>query len=205
VIHFLRGKLVDALPTQAIVEVHGVGYEVLIPLSSFDRLPALSGEVYLLTVQVIREDHHALYGFVSAPERDLFRLLVNTVSGVGPKLALSILSGMTVDGFRAAVAAEDLKALSSISGVGRKTAERVVVELRDKLGALGNPSTSAPGVPPRPLSVGDIHVNDAVLALTALGHKASEAQVLVKAAQALLGTTASVEELVRASLRKGIS
>ncbi len=203
-IHFLRGKLVDSLPTQAIVEVHGVGYEVLVPLSSFDRLPAIGGEVYLLTVQVIREDYHALYGFVTAPERDLFRLLINTVSGVGPKLALSILSGMTVEGFRAAVAAEDLKALSSISGVGRKTAERVVVELRDKLGAFGNAPTAGQGTANRPLSVGDAHFNDAVLALTALGHKAAEAQTLVKAAQALLGTNAGVEELVRASLRKGI-
>ncbi len=202
-IHFLRGKLVDSLPTQAIVEVQGVGYEVLIPLSSFDRLPASGGEVFLLTVQVIREDHHALYGFVSAPERDLFKLLIQTVSGVGPKLALAMLSGMSVDGFRAAVAAGDLKALSAISGVGRKTAERVVVELRDKLGAFGTAGGPSPVPSARAGTPGELHFNDAVLALTALGHKPLEAQTLVRAAQALLGTGAGVEELVRASLRKG--
>lgn len=202
-IHFLRGKLVDALPTQAIVEVQGVGYEVLIPLSSFDRLPALGGEVFLWTVQVIREDHHALYGFVSAPERDLFKILIQTVSGVGPKLALAILSGMSVDGFRAAVTAGDLKALSAISGVGRKTAERVVVELRDKVGAFGTPGTAPPAPTARPGAPGELHFNDAVLALTSLGHKANDAQTLVRAAQALLGPDAGVEALVRASLRKG--
>lgn len=202
-IHFLRGKLVDALPTQAIVDVHGVGYEVLIPLSSFDRLPTVGGEVFLLTVQVIREDHHALYGFMTGPERELFRLLVNTVSGVGPKMALNVLSGMTVTGFQAAVASNDLKALSSISGVGKKTAERIVVELRDKLGLLGSAVPATVSAAPRPGAPGEESFNDAVLALAALGHKPAEAQAMVKGAQALLGVNASVEALLRACLRKG--
>lgn len=202
-IHFLRGRLVESLPTQAIVEVHGVGYEVLIPLSSYDRLPAPGGEVYLLTVQVIREDHHALYGFMTPPERDLFRLLVQTVSGVGPKMALNILSGMSVAGFRSAVVQEDLKALSSISGVGRKTAERMVVELRDKLGGLGPGDSGASTATSKTAVPGDSQFQDAVLALTALGHKPTEAQTLVRAAQALLGNSATVEQLLRACLRKG--
>src|SRR5438105_11266533 len=136
-IDFLHGKLVESLPTQVTVDVNGVGYEALIPLSSYDKLPAPGGEVKLLTHLAIREDAHVLYGFMTAAERELFRLLINTVSGIGPKIALNILSGMNVTAFRGAVANGDVKALSQISGVGKKTAERIVVELRDKVGAVG--------------------------------------------------------------------
>ena len=102
-ITFLHGRLVEALPTQVTVDVHGIGYEVLIPLSSFDRLPAVGADVHLLTHLAIREDAHTLYGFVTAAERDLFRLLINTVSGIGPKLALNVLSGMNAAGDRKSV------------------------------------------------------------------------------------------------------
>src|SRR6185369_10394690 len=136
-ITFLRGKLVEALPTQVTVDVGGVGYEVLIPLSSFDKLPAPGGELKILTHLVVREDAHMLYGFMTAGERELFRLLINAVSGIGPKTALNILSGISVTAFRGAVANSDVKALSQISGVGKKTAERIVVELRDKVGVTG--------------------------------------------------------------------
>lgn len=115
-ITFLRGKLVEALPTQVVVEVQGVGYEVLVPLSSYDRLPAPGTEVLLLTHLAIREDAHLLYGFLTAAERDLFRLLIHTVSGIGPKIALGVLSGMSITSFRSAVAAGDVKALSSVQG-----------------------------------------------------------------------------------------
>ena len=115
----MKGKLVEALPTQAVVEVQGVGYEVQIPLSSYDRLPAAGVEVFLLTHLAIREDAHLLYGFLTAAERDLFRLLIHTVSGIGPKIALSVLSGMSVAAFRGAVAAGDVKALSSVQEIGR--------------------------------------------------------------------------------------
>jgi Holliday junction DNA helicase RuvA len=200
VITSLQGKLVDALPTQVTLEVHGVGYEVLIPLSSFDRLPAPGHDIRLLTHLAIREDAHVLYGFVTQAERDLFRLLIHTVSGIGPKIALSILSGMPAQAFRAAVAAGDIKALSQISGVGRKTAERIVVELKDKVGQV---APLEPNSPPRSNLPAEQAVQDAVLALVALGYKASEAQDTIRAAQAVLGTQASVEQLVRASLRKG--
>src|SRR6266404_291087 len=136
-ITFLRGKLVDALPTRVTIDVNGVGYDVLIPLSSFDKLPAPGQEVSLLTHLAIREDAHVLYGFVSNAEREMFRLLVNNVSGIGPKIALNVLSGMNVTALRGAVAQGDVKALSQISGVGKKTAERIVVELKDKIGAAG--------------------------------------------------------------------
>jgi Holliday junction DNA helicase RuvA len=202
VITFLHGKLVEALPTTVTVEVHGVGYEVLIPLSSFDRLPAVGAEVHLLTHLAVREDAHVLYGFMSAAERDLFRLLIHTVSGIGPKLALNVLSGTSVTGFRAAVAAGDVKALSSISGVGKKTAERIVVELKDKLGSFGAGVTVA-GAGAKGVSPSDTKLNDAALALTALGFKPVDAHEAVRAALAVLGEAASVEQLVRACLKRG--
>ena len=199
-ITFVHGKLVEALPTQAIVDVQGVGYEVLIPLSSFDKLPQPGSEVKLLTQLIVREDAHILYGFASAAERDLFRMLINNVSGIGPKTALNILSGMNAVAFRGAVASGDVKSLSQISGVGKKTAERIVVELRDKIGAAGAWEASSAA---RSLSASDQKLNDAVLALMALGFKQVEAHDTVRGAQAVLGPQATVEELVRASLKKG--
>jgi holliday junction DNA helicase RuvA len=199
-ITFLHGKLVEALPTQVTVDVHGVGYEVLIPLSSFDRLPAPGGDVHLLTHLAVREDAHVLYGFMTSGERDLFRLLIHTVSGIGPKIALNILSGMNATAFRGAVAHGDVKALSQISGVGRKTAERIVVELKDKIGAAGAWEAASAE---RGLSADERRLNDAMLALTALGFKPAEAHEAVRGAAALLGPRATVEDLVRACLKKG--
>lgn len=199
-INFLHGKLVDALPTQVTVDVNGVGYEVLIPLSSFNKLPVPGQEVRLLTHLAVREDAHVLYGFMTAAERDLFRLLINTVSGIGPKIALNVLSGMSVTMFRGAVAGADVKSLSQISGVGRKTAERIVVELKDKIGvAAAWEAASAE----RGLSAADQKVNDAVLALMALGFKQVEAHETVRGVAAALGPQATVEDLVRACLKKG--
>lgn len=199
-IHHLHGKLVQALPTQVVVDVNGVGYEVLIPLSSYDKLPPSGGEFTLLTHLVVREDAHTLYGFMTASERDLFRLLIDSVSGIGPKTALNVLSGMNVTAFRGAVASGDVKALSQISGIGKKTAERIVVELRDKIGAAGAWEAASQE---RGMSASDQKVNDAVLALIALGFKQVEAHDAVRASQAMLGAQATVEDLVRACLKKG--
>jgi Holliday junction DNA helicase RuvA len=199
-ITFLHGKLVDALPTQVTVDVNGIGYEVLIPLSSFDKLPLPGGEVKVLTHLAIRDDAHVLYGFVSAAEREMFRLLIHTVSGIGPKIALNVLSGMNITALRGAVANGDVKALSQISGVGKKTAERIVVELKDKIGAAGAWEAMSAQ---RTLSAGDQKINDAVLALMALGFKQIEAHDSVRAAQNAQGPQASVEDLVRACLKKG--
>ena len=199
-ITFLHGKLLEALPTQIVVEVNGLGYEVLIPLSSYDKLPQLGQTLKLLTHLVVREDAHVLYGFMSTAERDLFRLLIHTVSGIGPKIALNVLSGISVTAFRGAVANQDIKLLSQISGVGKKTAERIVVELKDKIGAAGAWEASSAQ---RGLSPEDQKLNDAVLALMALGFKQVDAHDTVRKAQAALGAQASLEELVRAGLRKG--
>jgi len=199
-ITFLHGKLVEALPTQVIVDVSGIGYEALIPLSSFDKLPQPGQSIKLLTQLVVREDAHTLYGFMSSEERDLFRLLINTVSGIGPKTALNVLSGISVTAFRGAVAGSDLKSLSKISGVGKKTAERIVLELKDKIGMAGawEAASAKHG-----LSADEQRINDAVLALVALGFKQMDAHDAVRGAQAVLGVQATVEELVRVCLKKG--
>ncbi len=154
----------------------------------------------ILTHLVVSEDAHVLYGFMTATEREVFRLLINTVSGIGPKIALNILSGITVTAFRGAVAGGDTKMLSQISGVGKKTAERIIIELKDKIGPGGALEAQSAQ---RTLSADEQKVNDAVLALIALGYKPAEAHETIRATQALLGPTAGVEELVRASLRKG--
>lgn len=199
-ITFLQGKLIETLPTQVVVEVNGVGYEALIPLSSYDKLPPPGQPVKLLTQSIVREDAHTLYGFMTAAERDLFRLLINSVSGIGPKTALNILSGMNAVTFRGAVANSDVKALSQISGVGKKTAERIVVELRDKIGAAGALEAASAR---HGLSPDDQKTNDATLALMALGFKQIEAYDAVRGAQTMLGATATVEQIVRACLKKG--
>src|SRR3982074_1748176 len=129
-ITFLDGKLVNALPTQAIVDVSGLGYEVFIPLSSYDKLPPVGQPLRILTHLHVREDAPILYGFMTPAERDLFRLLVNNLSGIGPKLALAVLSGMSVNNFKSAVVNSDVAALSKNSGLGKNTGEVIILELK---------------------------------------------------------------------------
>jgi holliday junction DNA helicase RuvA len=199
VITFLHGTIEELLPTQIVVNVAGVGYEVLIPLSSYNKLPPAGQNLRILTHLVIREDAHVLYGFMTAQERDLFRMLINSVSGIGPKIALNILSGMNVSSFRGAVANGDVKALSQINGVGKKTAERIVVELKDKIGPAAAWEASSAQ---RALSPTDQKINDAILALIALGFKQVDAHDAVRAAVEQLGPNAGPDDLVRASLRR---
>lgn len=196
-ITYLDGTLREVWPTQVVVEVHGVGYEVLIPLSSYDRLPQPGQPVRLLTHLQVREDAHILFGFASAEERDLFRLLVTRVSGVGPKLALAVLSGMDVMRFKAAVVDSDTASIAKISGLGKKTAERIVLELKDKLGvAAAWEAASADKAP----SAEARAANDAVLALIALGYRQVDAAKSVREV-ALKNKEAGTEELVRLALK----
>ncbi len=197
-IAFLEGILAEALPTQIVVNVQGVGYQVMIPLSSFDKLPAPGAAVKILTHLAVREDAHILYGFFTAGERDLFRLLLHHVTGVGPKIALSVLSGLSVEFFKAAVVAGDIGAISKISGVGKKTAERMVLELKDKVGVAAEwAASSAKNAP----SETDIHFHDAVLALISLGYKQVEAHKAVRRVIDVSGTTLPAEELIRQALK----
>ncbi|HEY2122758.1 MAG TPA: Holliday junction branch migration protein RuvA [Chthoniobacterales bacterium] len=194
-ISFLDGELVEALPTQIVISVHGVGYLVQIPLSSFDHLPQIGARLKLLTQLVVREDAHLLFGFVTPAERDLFRLLVQHVTGVGPKIALAVLSGMSVGQFKAAVVNGDIGALSKISGLGKKTAERIVLELKDKIGVAAAWEHAASGQNDQ-----QAKANDAVLALLSLGFKQVEAQ---RAVREILSREKAMdtEELVRRALK----
>src|SRR3954453_22755674 len=133
-ITFLEGILVESLPTHVVIGVQGVGYHVFIPLSSYDKLPMPGQQIKILTHLQVREDAHVLFGFMSHAERDLFRLLVTHVSGIGPKTALDVLSGITVTNFKAAVVNGDAGLLAKTKGIGKKTAERIIVELKDKVG-----------------------------------------------------------------------
>ena len=197
-ISFLEGTLAESWPTRAVINCQGIGYELLIPVTTFDHLPLLGEKVRLLTHLVIREDAHTLYGFFTSGERDLFRLLLHHVSGVGPKTALSILAGTTPQAVRDAVASGDTSSLAKLKGLGKKTAERIVLELRDKLPAL---DSLAGGSSPSRLSATPPmagHAQDALLALLALGYKSAEAQ------KALSGLDASLPpgDLVREALRR---
>lgn len=200
-ITFLEGILAESLPTQIVVNVHGVGYEVLIPLSSFDKLPPNGRPIKILTHLQVREDAHILYGFMTIPERDLFRLLINHVSGIGPKLGLAVLSGMSVSNFKAAVVSSNTGLIAKISGIGKKTAERIVLELKDKLGIAAEwEAASAQHAP----GAEDLRVTDAVLALISLGYKQGDAHQAVKRVLSGMGAataTLKVEDLVRQALK----
>jgi holliday junction DNA helicase RuvA len=199
VITFLHGRLTQALPTQAIIDVNGVGYELFIPLSSYDKLPAAGQPIEILTHLHVREDAQVLYGFMTAAERDLFRLLVNHVSGIGPKLALAVLSGLSVKNFKAAVVNSDVVSLAKISGLGKKTAERIVLELKDKVGvAAAWEAASGAHAPTREQD----QANEAVLALISLGYKQVDAHKIVRDLQGSEGAEKTAEELVKLALKR---
>ena len=190
---FLDGVLEEKEPTRVVVNVNGVGYEASIPLSSYDRLPETGKRVRLLTVPVVREDAHLLFGFMTADERSAF-LLLTSVNGIGPKLGLAVLSGLSVRDLKAAIAAGDVKRLSGISGIGKKTAERLVLEMRDKLGKGDLMEALAGGTAPGPA---DAKLRDALLALISLGYKQADAQRMVKDVAAQIAPDSSLEDVLR--------
>ncbi len=192
----LRGTLLDKTPAGLVIDCGGVGYGVTVPLSTFDRLPATGDTVRLYIHHLIREDDQLLYGFASERERRFFQTLLS-ISGIGPKLALGVLSGLTPGELATAIAEGDVRRLSSISGVGKKTAERIIVELKDKvdpLEAIALRSKESSAEAPAAL-------RDAILSLIALGNKPDEARTMAQAAYEA-NPKASVQELIRLSLRK---
>ena len=187
----LRGRIAAKSPPQVTVEAGGIGYELEAPMSTFFHLPPVGGEVHLLTHLVVREDAHILYAFATEEERRLFRSLIR-VSGVGPKIALALLSGISVSAFAQCVRSEDVSALTRVPGVGRKTAERLIVEMRDRL----TPETSGGGA--ASALHGSTAGSEAYGALVALGYRPAEADRLIKA----VGPgTHSTEELIRRALQ----
>lgn len=195
-ITFLQGVLVEKEPDRAVINVGGVGYEVLIPLSSYDRLPQAENSVKLLTYHHVREDAQILYGFFTETEREMFNRLLS-VSGVGPKLALTALSGLSVRELKISIVGADIKRLSGISGIGKKTAERIVVELKDKISSGEALEATAGADEAMP---NEVRLRDTVMALISLGYKQVDALKLARAAAEKLGPDAPVEDLIRRSL-----
>jgi Holliday junction DNA helicase RuvA len=194
----LRGKLIEAGVLRVVIESSGVGYEVNVPVTTAERLPKLGAEVFLLIHHVFREDGQALYGFAVAEEREFFKLLVEKVSGVGPKMALNILSRLALPILRDAILRGDVTLLSQCPGIGKKTAERLVMELKDKVG-LDGPG-AAPAAAATIVSAQPTPATDAVAALIALGFKGPDADKGVRAALAKLGAGATADQLVKAAL-----
>lgn len=195
----IRGKLVAKRPPDILVEVGGVGYELQVPLTTLFQLPETGSDVALVTHFVVREDAQLLYGFIHEDDRSLFRQLIR-VSGVGPKLALKILSGMDAASFARCVHADDVASLVALPGVGRKTAERLLVEMRDKLEEwLAGPTQGDAGTSAPLRSRASELVADAEGALIALGYKPQEASRMVTAVND--DSVSSSEELIRRALK----
>jgi holliday junction DNA helicase RuvA len=196
----LRGRLVAKHPPQLLLDVGGVGYELEAPMSTFYGLPAVGAEISLFTHLVVREDAHILYGFGADRERRLFRELLK-VSNVGPKLALALLSGMSADNLLRCIEAQDVETLVRIPGVGRKTAERLLIELRDRVKVVGETtglaSTAAVAADP---NVGA--QAEAFSALVALGYKPAEVTRLLKSVDASVQKT---EEIIRSALQAAVT
>ena len=189
----IRGRITAKTPPRLLVDVGGVGYELEAPMSTFYNLPGVGEEVSVLTHLVVREDAHILYAFATEGERRLFRSLIK-VSSVGPKIALALLSGISVEAFSRCVMNEDITALTKVPGIGKKTAERLVVEMRDRLKDPGVPA----GFSPAAVAMGASPESEAYDALIALGYRPPEATRLLKAAGP---GTHSTEELIRRALQ----
>lgn len=192
-IEFVSGRLAEKSPTHAVIQTGGIGFHLPIPLSSYDALPLPGEEVKLYTYLVVREDSLTLYGFANLNERGMFERLIH-VSGIGPKLALTALSGLPLRDLKLAIADGDVKRLTSISGIGKKMAERLVVELRDKLDAAESLElrSSGPGL--------STNLRDAILALVALGYKQQDARKMLEKVQQTHPEDLEVEDLVRKAL-----
>jgi Holliday junction DNA helicase RuvA len=193
----LEGKLLACTVLRAVVSCGGVGYEVSIPVTTAERLGKPGSTVILHTHQVFREDSQTLYGFATPEERDFFALVVEKVSGIGPKTAMALFSRLSLPLLTQAVATADLALLASCPGIGKKTAERLILDLRDKVSVGG--TAAAPALPSG-TSPATSAAADAVSALVALGTKAADADKLVRGALAKLGPSATADQLVKAAL-----
>jgi len=196
----LEGRLVSATPLSAVIDVNGIGYELHIPVTTAEKLPHVGETARLHTHAVYREDSQSLYGFVSREERDFFRLLTEKVSGIGPKIGLSIMSKLSLPLLRSAIAQGDVGLLAKCPGIGKKTAERLCIELRDKVG-IGSTTEHPPTANANSTFGTGGRIEDAVMALMTLGYKADTADKAVRQADAKLGPEATTEALIKAALK----
>ena len=195
---YLKGTLAEVTPTRIVVDVGGMGYDIFVPLSTFDRLPRAESEVRLLTYLHHRDDQMTLYGFMTGEEREIFRMLIS-ISGIGPKAALGVLSGIGVDDFRGAVAAGDAQRLRKVQGIGPKMASRIVVERKESVGESAKYSAL---VADRRRTPAQQRVLDAVSALIQLGYNQSSAHKAIKGVvEKRGGKKLQVEEIVKRALK----
>lgn len=193
-INSIKGALSEISPANITITANGIGYEILISLSTFDKLPKIGSDCKILTYLHVREDILQLYGFLTHEEKDLFKLLL-TVSGIGPKTALTILSGMTIENLKNAIASENTGLLNEIPGVGKKTAQRIIIELKERVGGVGIKL-------PKPiLKEEELILNDAISALLNLGYKQMPAQGAVEKALAEAESKIKLEDLIKRALK----
>lgn len=194
----IKGQVLESTPLLVVIEAGGIGYEIHIPVTTAEKIPAIGADCSLFIHSVYREDSATLYGFATRDDRDFFRLLVEKVSGIGPKIAISMLSRMSPELLRSAIASSDVALLSKCPGIGKKTAERLVIELKDKVG----PSTGTSTVSESDLSTNSepSAFQDAVASLMTLGYKPADADKLVRKAVSKLEVDASVEALIKEAL-----
>ena len=193
----LRGKIIKLNITNVVIDVNGVGYELMVPLSTFDRLPSEGQEVTVLTYLHHTDQTMALYGFFTEAERELFKMLM-TVSGIGPRSALGVLSGISVDNFKAAVSRGDVKLIQSIHGIGPKTAQRIIVELKERIGILPAYERLSKQLEKSPE---DKMIADAVLALISLGYNQQTAHNAVRKVLENNPGTTDAETVIKLSLK----
>lgn len=196
-IAYLEGKLIEKNPTHLILDVNGVGYSVNIPVSSYSHLGEIGEIVKILTYQYVREDELKLFGFSTKPEKDLFELLIS-VNGVGPKVALGILSSISVEDFQRSILEEDLDVLTHISGVGKKIAQRLIVELKEKLSKVDLRVEKGVEVKER---IGISIEDEAVLALVSLGYNKFDARKAVEKVSSESEGSMPIEELIKRALK----
>ena len=193
----LKGTVLESTPLQVVLDVSGVGYEVHIPVTTAEKVPAIGQACSLFTQAVYREDSATLYGFATRDDRDFFRLLVEKVSGIGPKIAISMLSRMSPELLRSAIASSDVALLAKCPGIGKKTAERLVIELKDKVGL---PTSGGASGSDATVSHKASTFQDAVSSLMILGYKPADADKLVRQAASRIGPDATTEALIKAAL-----
>jgi Holliday junction DNA helicase RuvA len=194
----LTGRLASKHPGGVVIDVHGVGYDVLIPLSTFYRLPDPEQSVTLTIHTHVREDAIQLFGFLSAREKDAFLLLL-TVSGIGPKLALSVISTLSVDDLTSAIRDDDYKVLASVPGIGKKSAGRLALELKDKIDKI---SMVADGLPTKASQPSNRTMDDALSALVNLGYRAADVKDVLKQVMAARNGETPLQDLIRAALKE---
>ncbi|MBT3541437.1 MAG: Holliday junction branch migration protein RuvA [Opitutae bacterium] len=208
-IAFIKGELIECQLNMAIIQVGGIGYQVNIPLTTSEKLPPLGKEIKLYTQATYREDSQTLYGFMDRESRDFFRMIVDKVSGIGPRIALNLLGSLSLPMLKTSIASGDIGMLSKAQGLGKKTAERIVVELKDKVlpkGVMTQAPVPSTGESSESIStetvegVGFGSYHDAVSALLTLGYKATDADQAIRKASDEIGKNASTEELIRKAL-----